>query len=95
MPVPRVPKHPNESINVGVDFAARVPSGQSISSATAAVVSGADITVGSATFVGTVVTARVSGGTDGTTSSVRVQATLADGEVLAAIVDVPVAARDF
>lgn len=87
-------KHPDESINVGVDFAARIPGGVTISTPTVSVVTG-DVTLGSPSVSGSIISIRVSGGTALVTSSLEFKAALSDGETLAGIIDIPVNARVF
>lgn len=89
----QVSKHPDEIINVGVDFGPRIPGGLTIS--TSAVVVTGDVSVGATSINGSIVSVRVTGGTANTTSSIEFKATLSDGELLAGIMDVPVNARVF
>lgn len=90
----QVSKYPAEIINVGVDFAARIPSGLTITGQTTSLLSG-DVALGAPSTNGTIVSVRVTAGTANVTSSIEFKATLSDGQVLAGIVDVPVSARVF
>lgn len=90
----QVSKHPDEQINVGVDFGPRIPGGLTISSAALVLVTG-DVSIGAPSTTGSIVSVRVTGGTAGTTSTIEFKATLSDGEILAGLLDVPVNARNF
>ncbi len=85
-------KHPTEVVVVGMDFGPRMPAGTTISSCAASRTTG-DVTVGTATFLGTVVSSTLSGGTDGVNSVVEFRANLNDSEVLISSLDVPVSVR--
>lgn len=91
-----VQKNPSEVLNIAVDFTYRLAVGETISSATAAVISPATITVdGTPTVATPIVICVVSAGTDGKTDSFEALATTSTGEILAAVVDVAVSGRDF
>lgn len=91
-------KNPAETVDIVVDFTYRLGIGESISSATAALVGapGGAITVGGSPGIASpLVTCVVSGGTDKTTNSFQVLATTNSSEILAAVVDVIIDSRDF
>ena len=86
--VPRFEKFPGELMTQSVDFDAVMAAGESISSASATAVqkdTGTDVTgsviSGSATFAGTLVTYRVTGGTAGSNYVLTVRATLNTGDI--------------
>lgn len=92
--MPQCAKHPVEALNIGFDFGPRIPGGLTISTPAVSLIVG-DITLGSPSVNGTIVSVRITGGTNGTPSSIEFKATLSDGEILVAIVDVPVSNRVF
>lgn len=94
MSTPLFTKHPNEAVNIGIDFSDRLPSGATISSSSATLLSG-DVTIGSSAISGSVVYCRCSGGTAGTQSSINFTATLSTTEVLVGILNVTPMNLDF
>lgn len=89
-------KHPDEIVAVTCDLTFRLALGESISSASAAVVAPATITVGASPSIASpLVTATVSGGTTGTTDSFEIIAVTNSGEHLVAIVDIICDNRNF
>jgi hypothetical protein len=99
MAVPSVfRKNPDEHVQITCDFTYRLGIGESISSATAALVGSptGPMTVGGSPSISSpLVTVTVSGGTDKTTNSFEVLATTNSAEVLAAVCDVIIDSRDF
>jgi phage gp36-like protein len=86
-----VPKNPSSILDLDVNYTNQLAIGETIVSATAAVVGSASITVGATpTITGPLLTCRVSGGTDGHTDAFLVLATTSTGEVLDATVYVAV-----
>jgi thiamine monophosphate kinase len=65
-----MPKDPNDTDDLTWEWAARLATGETISTFTATLVSG-DITVGATSISGTDTIARISGGTAGVRSSIR------------------------
>lgn len=75
---PIIPKDPEASLVYGIDVAGLLGAGDSISSVSTAASSG--ITAGTAVSTGTIVKVRISGGTVGTTGSVTLRWTTANGD---------------
>ena len=75
---PTIDKDPDASLRYGVDCAAVLHSGDAL--ATAAAVGTGTLVVGAATISGTVISARVSGGTAGVTGAVTFSWTTAGGD---------------
>lgn len=75
---PTATHNPNSSLRYGLDVSGVLADGDSLATATAAASAG--VTVGPVTFSGTVITARISGGTSGETGSVTLRWTTEGGD---------------
>ena len=75
-------KHPDEDLQISVDFTYRLAAGEAISTATAATVGAGTIVTGASPDVASpIITVDVSGGTDGVTDSFEAQAVTDTGEI--------------
>lgn len=75
---PTIPKDPDASLRYGIDVAGLLASGDSVAGVTIA--DQQDITATAASYAGTVLSVRVSGGTAGGTGSVTLEWTTAQGD---------------
>lgn len=79
----------DENLDYQFDFAKRIDTGDAITASTAILKSG-DVTIGTCTFAGTVVTFWLSGGTAGKSNVVEIEITTQGGRVLAELAHVQV-----
>lgn len=93
--VPSFTKHPDEVLSIEVDFTNRLAAGETIVSASAAVVAPGTITAGTVTPASPTVGVLIGAGTDGNTDSFKIDAHTNGNEILSAVVDVVVDARKF
>ena len=78
----RIDKDPQASLIYGIDVAGIIAPGDSLAGTpTASGAGGAGLTVGAAAFSGTVISARVSGGTAGQTGSITWTWSTANGDL--------------
>lgn len=90
-----VSKHPDEHVNIALDFVNRLAVTEQILSATAETITGT-ITLGTPGVNGrTEVVVEVSAGADGEAASFEVEATTDASQIIVGVVDVTVDARDF
>lgn len=85
-----VQKNPSATVDISVSYVNQLATGETIASATAAVVGAGTITVGAPTVASPLVVVRVSGGTNGITDSFVILATTSTGEILDATIYVVV-----
>jgi hypothetical protein len=75
-------KDPDETIEVGIDLAALLPSGVTLSGVVFAFLAQAGLTKASERADGTIARARLSAGTAGQNARLLLTATLSDGQIL-------------
>lgn len=88
------PKDPNTDEDYGVNWADRLPSGVTVSSATVKTITpNGELTAGSPTVSSPTVTARFTGGTAGTDYAVTFRLTLSDAQTKEVTITIPVRER--
>jgi hypothetical protein len=86
-------KDPDEIIEVGIDMAAVLPDGVTLSSAAWTYMTQAGLTKGAERVAGTIARCRLTAGTAGLTGRLLLSATLSDGQLLNEVAKIKIKER--